>query len=353
MKTTLLASLFFLGYSFEVSVLAEEKEYPDPWLPPADMVGDWNTINERFMKWEIAEFEFGGGVADGGSLIINFKTADAAEFGVLVACSNWRTKEDWKEEQQPIFLIFENKAYSISRGGVFEKRLLLMLNQAASKLKGVGNTRPSYIERLHDTVKSRILIDEYWPFSDLDLAGGVGDWNSRVSILHGNNWTFERLDLEGATGDWNKIQEQFKKWEIVEFNHWDTLGDCSTIFRFKTSDDSEIGILVPTIQPHYPDTAATDDPFENVDVDPEIFPQVIFIYFKRQLYLVEKGSATETILLAMLERAAKKLKGEDLLNPKYIECLREVVKSRNIPPYNFCPFDLLDSEDEQNAAPKP
>ena len=349
MKATFLAIVLFLSYSFAVSVFAEDNEFPDPHFPLPERVGDWNTINERFMKWEIAEFEVGGEVADGGSLILNFKTADAAEFHIIVACSAWWTKEDRKEKQQPIFVSFENKDYRVSKGSEYEKRLLAMLNQAAWNLKGVGRKRPIYIQRLHDLVKSRTLRDDSWPFGDLDLAGAAGSWNTRVYKHYENNRNFDNLDLDEATGDWSKIQEQFKKWEIVKFDKWDTLGDCSTLFEFKTSDESEIGILVSTIRIHYPQS---DDPFGK-RLEPEVFPQVVFLCFKRQLYRVEKGSETETILLAKLERAAKKIKDEGFLHSKYIDCLSEVVKSRNIPDYKFCPFDHIELEDQKDVPPKP
>jgi hypothetical protein len=347
MKTALLALVYWLVFNFGGNILAKE-EYPDPSLPRPDMVGNWDEISERMMKWEIVEFDYSGMVLDGGSLNFNFKTADGSEFDVLVACPAWWTKEDWKEKQQPIFLDFQNKSYRVSKGGESEKRLLLMLSQAASKLKGLGRKRPIYIKRLHDIVKSRARRDDYWPFGELELNGASGNWTTRVNTLRENNLTFDRLDLEGASGDWSKIQETFKKWKIVEFNEWDTLGDGSTIFRFTTSDDSKIGILVPTILPHYPHA---DDPFEVKE--PIVFPQVIFLHFKRQLYCVEKGGETETILLEMLNRAANELKGEDCLHSKYIKCLSGVVKSRTFPPYNSWPFDQHDLEAEQDGAGQP
>jgi hypothetical protein len=145
MKPALLASVFWFGCSLGVAVSAEQV-HPDPWLPRPNMVGDWETVSERFKNWEIAEFEYGGGVADGGSLIFAFKATDGSEFEVLVACSAWWTKEDWEEKQQPIFLLFENKAYRVSKGSESEKTLLLKLRQAASDLEGVGRSRPRYIE---------------------------------------------------------------------------------------------------------------------------------------------------------------------------------------------------------------
>jgi hypothetical protein len=144
------------------------------------------------------------------------------------------------------------------------------------------------------------------------------------------------------------FKETFKKWKIVEFNEWDTLGDGSTIFRFTTSDDSEIGILVPTIRPYYPHS---NDPFKVTE--PIVFPQVIYLHFERQLYCVEKGGEIETILLAMLDLAAKELKGVGPLHPKYIQYLRDVVKSRAIPIYHDCPFDNNDIEGQQGGADQP
>ena len=173
MKPALLASTFWFGCSVGIGVWAEQ-EYPEPGWPGPEMVGDWDTFNEQFKKWEIAEFEYGGGVADGGSLIFEFKATDGSEFEVLVACSSWWTKEDWKKKQQPIFLLFETKAYRISKGSESEERLLLMLNEAASELEGVGRKRTIYIERLHEIVKSRALHGPHWPMGDLDLNGAPG-----------------------------------------------------------------------------------------------------------------------------------------------------------------------------------
>jgi hypothetical protein len=348
MKKVLLACLYFSGFILGGNIYAKE-EYPDPSLPEAEMVGNWDEISERMMKWEIAEFRYGGMVLDGGSLMFNFKTTDGTELDVLVACTAWWTKEDWRAKQRPIFLIIKDKAYRVSKGGDHEKRLLGMLSHAASNLKGMGKKRPIYIQRLHDIVKTRALHDDYWPFSDLELNGKSGNWNARVSEVYGNNWTFDRLDLEGASGDWNEIQEAFKKWKITEFIQSDTLGDGSTIFRFKTSDNSEFGVLVPDIRPHTPRSDPADDPFKVTE--PIVFPQVIYLYYKRQLYSVDKGSENETILLAMLNQAAKELKGEDSLDPRYIECLRFAVKFRKIPTYDELPFDKhdLDYEAEKDV----
>jgi hypothetical protein len=340
MKPSILASVFW--FSLGIAVWAEQ-EYPAPWLPRPDMVGDWDAVSERFKKWEIAEFEYGGGVADGGSLIFDFKATDGSEFEVLVACSAWWTKEDWEKKQQPIFLLSENKAFRISKGSESEKILLLKLRKAAASPKGMGRSRPIYIERLHELVESRDLRDHHWPFGDLELDGESGSWNTRVNTLHNNNWPFDRLDLVGATGDWNKILERFKKWEIAKFNQWDTLGDYSTIFQFTTSDDSEIGILVPTIWPHYPDT---EDPFD--ESEPVIFPQVIFLHFDSQLYRIAKDGETEEILLAMLDRAAEELRGEGPVHPIYIEHLREIVKSRNIPAFDDWPLDQYNLDGQQD-----
>ncbi|MCB1229042.1 MAG: hypothetical protein KDN19_02185 [Verrucomicrobiae bacterium] len=346
MKPALLASTFWFGCSVGIGVWAEQ-EYPEPGWPGPEMVGDWDTFNEQFKKWEIAEFEYGGGVADGGSLIFEFKATDGSEFEVLVACSSWWTKEDWKKKQQPIFLLFETKAYRISKGSESEERLLLMLNEAASELEGVGRKRTIYIERLHEIVKSRALHGPHWPMGDLDLNGAPGSWNERTFTLHQNAWPFDRLDLEGASGDWSKLLEQFKKWRIEDFILWDTLGDVSTVFKFATSDRSEIGILVPTIRPYYPPKPNTDDPFDRSD--PVFFPQAIYLHFNRQLYPIEEGSEAEEILLAMLDRAAKKLTGEGALHPGYIECLREIVKSRKIPPFDDWPFDRCNLDGQQGA----
>lgn len=346
MKPALLAYAFWFGCSLGIPVWAEQK-YPDPWLPRPEMVGDWGTLRERFKKWEIAEFEYGGGVADGGSLIFDFKATDGSEFEVLVACSAWWTREDWNKKQQPIFLLFEKKAYRVSKGSESEKALLLKLRQAASDLKGMGRKRPIYIGRLHDLVESRDLRNHYWPFGDLELDGESGSWNTRVNTLQNNNRPFDRLDLEGATGDWNEILESFKKWEIAKFIQWDTLGDHSTIFQFTTSDDSEFGILVPTIRPHYP---RTDDLFE--ETEPIVFSQVIFLYFKMQLYRIEKEGESEAKLLAMLDRAANELKGEGALNPRFIKYLRGVVNSRTIPPYDDWPLDDQNLGGQQDAGGK-
>ncbi|MCB1079746.1 MAG: hypothetical protein KDM64_18155, partial [Verrucomicrobiae bacterium] len=292
MKPSLLASVFWFWFGLGITVWAEQ-EYPKPGWPRPEMVGDWDTVSERFKKWEIAEFEYGGGVADGGSLIFEFKATDGSEFGVLVACSEWWTEEDWKKKQQPIFLLFEHKVYRVSKGGETERTLLQKLRQAASDLKGIGRRRPIYIGRLYDLVESRNLPEYDWPFGDLELDGKSGSWNTRVRNLRNNIWPFDRLDLEGATGDWNKILKSFKKWEIAKFSQWDTLGDSSTIFQFTTSDGSEFGILVPTIPPYYPNT--TGDPFEKSE--PVISPQVIFVHFNRRLYRIEKSGETEAILL--------------------------------------------------------
>ncbi len=168
MTTKFLILAFCLDCGFWDTLLADQK-YPDPWLPLPRQVGSWSTITERFMKWKITEFEYGGGIADGGSLGFRFKTADGAAFDVLVVCSSWWTEQDWKRKHQPIYLWFQDKAYRIPKDGEAEKRLLVMLNQAAMKLKGVGRKHPRYIERLRDVVKSRALPDNDWPFDRLDL----------------------------------------------------------------------------------------------------------------------------------------------------------------------------------------
>ncbi len=317
MKPAFLALIFCLSNSFCGTLEAEQK-YPDPWLPRPHQVGDWNTISERFMKWEITEFEYKGGIADGGSKGFWFKTSDGAEFYVLVVASSWWTKEDWKKKQQPIYLSFDNKDYRVSKGGETQTRLLAMLKRAAKNLKGDGDSHPRYIERLGEIVKSRAYRYQDWPY--------------------------DRLDLEGESGNWKTISERFKKWDIVEFNQWYRLTDYSIIFRFKTSDGSKIGVLLTSsssdLNPKDRKVELTGayDPF---DAPP--FPRTIFLLFEKQLYRIEKGGETETRLLTMLKRAATNLESDGDKNPKYIERLREIVKSRT---NNYANFPMTKAEVE-------
>ncbi len=346
MKPALLASLFWIGCSLGMEVCAE-KEHPDPWLPEPGMVGDWDTVSERFKKWEIADFEDKGIILDGGSHGFAFKATDGSEFQILVASPAWWTQEDWNKKQQPIFLQFEGKSYRVTKGSEYEKALLLKLRQAATDLKGVGRRRPIYIGRLHDLVESRELRDNFWPLGDLELDGKSGSWNKRVLTLQDDNLPFDRLDLEGATGDWDKIRESFHKWEIAKFNEWDTLGDSSTIFRFTTSDGTEIGILVPTISPWHPPRADDGDLFAHTE--PVVFPQVIFLHYRKRLYRIDKGGESEAKLLAMLDRAAKELNDEGLLHPNYIKYLRGIVNTRTIVPYGSWPLGDYDLSEQQDA----
>ncbi|MCF6312103.1 MAG: hypothetical protein L3J39_06605 [Verrucomicrobiales bacterium] len=164
MKFALLILMFCLGFNFCGTLEAEQK-YPDPWLPRPEMIGDWDKISERFMKWEIADFEYGGGIADGGSKGFSFKTSDGAEFDVLVVCSAWWTKEDHEKKRQPIYLWFENKIYRVEKGDKTETRLLVMLKRAAKILKGEGRADPKYIERLYSVVESRSNPYAYFPIT--------------------------------------------------------------------------------------------------------------------------------------------------------------------------------------------
>lgn len=165
MKDALQVLLVCLGCALSEGASADQ-DYPEPSYPPPGSVGDWNAISERFNDWKIVEFEYGGGRADGGSNSFQFRSSDGAEFEVLVVCSSWWTKTDWEERQQPIYLWFDNKAFRISRGDKTEKRLIEMLTDALTTLKGEARADPRYIGLLRETVKSRKIPAFDWPILD-------------------------------------------------------------------------------------------------------------------------------------------------------------------------------------------
>ncbi|MEM7698238.1 MAG: hypothetical protein AAF236_07535, partial [Verrucomicrobiota bacterium] len=66
MKTSFLAAFVSIGWIFG-SLGQEEKDFAKPSYPLPEWVGDWSDIQEQLLSWEISEFEYRGGIADGGS----------------------------------------------------------------------------------------------------------------------------------------------------------------------------------------------------------------------------------------------------------------------------------------------
>lgn len=286
------------------------REYPAPSYPLPEQVGNWDIIRERLFEWEFVDFNYGGGIADGGSLGFDFKTSKGEEVMILVACASWWTEQDWERKRQPIFLSYKRKDYRVEEGTEIETRLIEILDHAASHLKGEGPRDPKYIARLRDLIQKRNFPNEIWPYDD--------------------------IEAEEELGDWSEIEERMARWEFSAFHNWGDLGDhISDVFRFQVSNGSEVGIVVaardwiPDDENSPTDNTATPltDPFA-LGAEEESYSMLIFVHFEKKLYLVLEDSDEEMRLLELLDRAVSNLSGAGTSDPKYIQRLRDMVASR-------------------------
>lgn len=155
------------SFIFAATLLADK-----PNLPPPNMKlkEPWATIEKKgFNDWKIRQFVNWSGVADGGSIAFEFMTNQGVEFDVLVANPAYWTDAEKKAKHQVIYLIESGRFYLLVPDSEQEKRLLRILKEAATSLKGEDRVSPKYINALIEQIKDRKPREYYWPMTKKEV----------------------------------------------------------------------------------------------------------------------------------------------------------------------------------------